>query len=147
MLKEEVAIAPTPQKAIKSQSWTIGLTSLFFILLQSACTAFMAISGIRLLIGVGSLAAATAGLHFLEALHRDAIRIPMEALAIVGSVINLYAVWRVRTLRARPSSQWRMTAPTPQQKRSESAQVALAVLTLVLVGVEWAMHIYLHGTI
>ena len=44
----------------EKRSWAIGFTCIFFALLQSACTAFMAISGLRLLIGVGSLAAATA---------------------------------------------------------------------------------------
>jgi hypothetical protein len=42
--------------ALKRQrqgSWLIGLTS--FILLQSACTAVMAVSGLRLQIGLGSL--------------------------------------------------------------------------------------------
>ena len=35
--------------------WIIGTTSLFFILLQSACTAVMAISGVRVIIGLGAL--------------------------------------------------------------------------------------------
>jgi len=125
----------------------VGLTSLFFILLQSACTAFFAISGLRLLIGVGALAAAATGLNFLVALHFAALRIPMEILAIAGSVVNLIAVRRIRRLRARPESQWRMKPATKKQLRSESWQVGLAVLTLLLVAVEWGFHIYLHGTI
>lgn len=147
MLKQEASPAPKKKNATRDRAWALGLTSFFFILLQSACTALMAISGLRLLIGVGSLAAATTGLKFLGALHGTSIRIPMEAVAIAGSVINLYAVWRVRSLRARPVSQWRMTPPTTKQKRSESTQAALAVLTLLLVAAEWAFHIYLHGTI
>ena len=50
----------TGAPALKRQrqgSWLIGLTSFLFILLQSACTAVMAISGLRLLIGLGSLEA------------------------------------------------------------------------------------------
>ena len=125
----------------------VGLTSLFFILLQSACTAFFAISGLRLLIGVGALAAATTGLNFLAALHGAALRIPMEILAIAGSVVNLIAVRRVRRLRARPASQWRVKPATTKQLRSESWQVALAVVTLLLVAVEWGTHIWLRGTI
>ena len=125
----------------------VGLTSLFFILLQSACTAFFAISGLRLLIGVGSLAAATTGLNFLAALHGTALRIPMEILAIAGSVVNLIAVRRIRRLRARPSSQWRMKPATSRQLRSESWQTGLAVLTLLFVAVEWGFHIYLKGSI
>ena len=132
---------------MKSRSWIIGLTSLFFILLQSACTAFMALSGLRLLIGIGSLAAATTGLRLLASIHGEAIRIPMEIVAVVGSVINLYAIWRVRSLRARPSSQWRVGPVTADKKRAESIQIALAIMTLLLVVVEWVLHIYLHGSI
>ena len=125
----------------------VGLTGLFFILLQSACTAFFAISGLRLLIGVGALAAAATGLNFLALLHSAALRIPMETVAIAGSVVNLVAVRRVRRLRARPESQWRMKPATNKQVRSESWQIGLAVLTLLLVAVEWGFHIYLHRTI
>jgi hypothetical protein len=125
----------------------VGLTSLFFMLLQSACTAFMAISGLRLLIGVGALTAATAGMKFLDALHGVPLRIPMEIVAIAGSALNLYAVRRIRRLRARPAAQWRMKPATSKQLSSESWQIGLAVLTLLLVAVEWGFHVYLHGTI
>ena len=146
-LQEKVSAKARSDSDTKSRSWIIGLTSLFFILLQSACAAFMAISGLRLLIGIGSLAAATSGVRFLAAVHGDAIRIPMEIFAIGGSVINLYAVWRVRSLRARKSSQWRI-GPVPAKKiRSEWIQIVLAILTLCLVAVEWGIHIHLHGSI
>jgi hypothetical protein len=125
----------------------VGLTSLFFALLQSACTAFMAISGLRLLIGVGALTAATAGIKFLDALHGAPLRIPIEIVAIAGSAVNLFAVRRIRRLRARPAAQWRMKPATPKQLHSESWQIGLAVLTLLLVAVEWGFHVYLHGTI
>lgn len=128
-------------------SWIVGLGSLFFVLLQSACTAVMALSGLRLLIGVGSLAAAATGVRFLDAIHGEAIRIPMEILAIAGSAVNLYVIWRIRSLRARPSSQWRVGPVTPAKKRAESVQIALALLTLLLVTVEWAIHIDWHGSI
>lgn len=141
----EVNLAGPKHRA--NRGLAVGLTSLFFILLQSACTAFVAISGLRLLIGVGAFAAAATGLNFLAALHGAALRIPMEILAIAGSVVNLFAVWRIRRLRARPASQWRMKPATPKQLRSESWQIGLAVLTLLLVAVEWGFHLYLHGTI
>jgi hypothetical protein len=44
-----------------SRGWLVSLTSLVFIVLQSACSVAMAISGIRVLIGLGALAAVTAG--------------------------------------------------------------------------------------
>jgi hypothetical protein len=146
LLTQEVAVEAAPDN-VKNRSWAIGLTSLFFILLQSACTAVMTLSGLRLLIGVGSLAAAATGIKFLVFLHAASIRIPMEFVAVAGSVINLYVIWRVRSLRARPSSQWRVGPVDPKKKRAESFQITLAVLTLCLVIVEWAIHIHWHGTI
>jgi len=147
MPEPELEVHLTEPKHHEGRGLAVGLTSLFFVLLQSACTAFFAISGLRLLIGVGALAAATTGLNFLASLHGAAFRIPMEILAIGGSVVNLIAVRRVRRLRARPASQWRMKPATPRQLRSESWQVGLAVLTLLLVAVEWGFHIYLHRSI
>ena len=99
MPEQDVEVGLAEPKHSEGRSLAVGLTSLFFILLQSACTAFMAISGLRLLIGIGSLAAATAGMKFLATLHGAALRIPMELFAIAGSVVNLYAVRRVRKLR------------------------------------------------
>ena len=127
------------------RQWLVGLASFGFILLQSACTAVMAISGVRVVIGLSALAAA-AGLHRpASGFHADAIRIPMMAVAVVGSLINLYVIWRIRNLRARPSAQWRSTPPTPRQKRSELLQVVLAVITLLLVAAEWVTHHIVHN--
>jgi hypothetical protein len=145
--EQNASVDTPPLKDVKSRFWVIGLTSLFFILLQSACTAFMALSGLRLLIGIGSLAAAASGLRLLGSLHGNAFRIPMEIVAVIGSVINLYAIWRVRSLRARPSSQWRVAPPSADKRRAESIQIAIAILTLLLVLIEWTFHIYLHRTI
>jgi hypothetical protein len=147
MPEQDVDVSLAEPKHSEGRSLAIGITGFCFMLLQSACTAFFAISGLRLLIGVGALAAASTGLNVLASLHGAALRIPMEVLAIAGSVVNLIAVRRVRRLRARPASQWRVKPATPKQLRSESWQVGLAVVTLLLVAVEWGFHIYLHGTI
>jgi hypothetical protein len=128
-----------------ARSWAVGATSFLFILLQSACTAVMAISGIRLLIGLGALAAAAGVGHPATGFHADAIRIPMMVIAVGGSLINLYVIWRIRSLRARPSSQWRKKPVTAKQKRAELIQIGLAVLTLLLVAAEWVSHQIIHG--
>jgi hypothetical protein len=131
--------------ATTRRSWAVALTSFFFILLQSACTAVMAISGVRVIIGLTALAAA-AGLHRpATGFHADAIRIPMMVIAVAGSFINLYVIWRIRSLRSRPSSQWRMTPATAKQKRAEAFQIALAVITLALVLAEWITHRIIHN--
>jgi hypothetical protein len=127
------------------RSWLVGVTSLIFILLQSACTAVMAISGVRVVIGLSALAAA-AGLHRpARGFHEDAIRIPMMVVAVAGSLVNLYVIWRIRSLRARPASQWRVRPVTARQRRAEVWQMGLAILTLVLVALEYATHLIVHG--
>lgn len=127
------------------RTWLVSMTSLVFIVLQSACTAVIAISGVRVAIGLSALAEATIGIHApARGFHRDVIRIPMMIAATIGSLINLYVIWRIRTLRARPSSQWRMLAVTAKQRRSELFQIALAIITLVLVTAEWITHPMVH---
>ncbi len=147
MLEQEMPMETRQSYPEKRPSWIIGLASLFFILLQSACSALMALSGLRLVLGIGSLAAAAAGVRLLASLHGGWIRISMETFAVAGSVINLYAISRVRSLRARPSSQWRMAPVSTEKKRAEFIQSSLAIVTLLLVAVEWAFHVYLHHSI
>jgi hypothetical protein len=146
VVEREVPVTASNTRDSRAPSWAIGAGSLFFVLLQSACTAVMAISGLRLVIGIGSLAAATSGLRVLDAIHGNAIRIPMEILAVSGSMVNLYVIWRIRSLRSRPSSQWRSSLATPADTRSETVQIVLALLTLLLVAVEWYGHVRFHGT-
>jgi hypothetical protein len=138
--------APTPaEERGDKRPWLVSATSLFFAVLQSACTAVIAISGVRVAIGLSALAEATIGIHHpAGGFHRDSIRIPMLILATIGSLINLYVIWRIRTLRARPSSQWRVQPPTAKQRRSEVFQIALAILTLLLVAAEWITHPMVH---
>jgi hypothetical protein len=128
------------------RSWIIAITSFGFVLLQSACTAVMAISGLRLVIGLTSLAAASVIPGFIFAIHADRIRDPMLIVAVLGSVVNLYVLWRIRSLRARPSSQWRVQPLTAKQKRSEAVQWTISLLTLALVVTESLLHHHFHGS-
>jgi hypothetical protein len=124
--------------------WAVGLTSLFFIILQSACTLTMALSGVRLIIGLGALAVVAAGAKGpATGFHQDAIRIPMMVLAVLGSCINLYMIWKIRSLRSRPSSQWRHQPITRQRLWGEGVQITLAVITLFLVLAEFLGHRYI----
>lgn len=137
--------AASPERPRNKRTWLVSATSFVFIVLQSACTAVIAISGIRVAIGLSALAEATIGIHApAGGFHRDVIRIPMMIVATVGSLINLYVVWRIHSLRARPSSQWRVQPVTPKQRRSEFFQIALAIITLVLVAAEWITHPMIH---
>ncbi len=148
MLRYEKSIDRVPPESALVQSkkehhW-LGWSTLLFAFLQSACTFVVATSSVRILIGLGSLAAA-AGTHApARGFHQDAIRIPMMLIALAGALINLYALWRVRSLRKRSASQWRVQPVTAKQQRSERMQIALSLLTLILLVAEWWAHVMLH---
>jgi len=123
---------------------TLGGVSLAMALLQSLCTAVFAISGIRVAIGLGALAAVSGIYAPARGWHQDAIRIPMLIFATVGALVNLAVLGWIRHLRSRGSAQWRRRELTAKQKRSERLQIALAIVTLILVGLETWTHPKIH---
>jgi hypothetical protein len=134
----------SPDQAIESRSRWLVWSAFLFALLQSACTFVVATSGIRVLIGLGALAAAAGTNAPAKGFHQDAIRIPMMWFALIATAINLYALWRARSLRKKPAAQWRVQPLTPKQKRSERFQIALSILTFVLLALEWWTHSMIH---
>jgi hypothetical protein len=150
---ESVTTEPSSERAITVSPGTGSVSSRFqllnwsgilFALLQSACTAVVAISGIRVAIGLSALAAA-AGVHApARGFHQDAIRIPMMLLALSGSLANLLVIWKVRKLRSKPASRWRQKPLTSGKLNSERFQIALSILTLLLLAAEWLTHPWLH---
>lgn len=135
---------PEPISATAPRMWAVSLTSLLFIVLQSACTVAVAFSGINAAVGLGSFAAAIGLTRLTGSFHADLIRIPMMVLALAGSLFTLYIVRRARALRARPASQWRIRPLTPKEKRKETFQIAISTLTILLIFAEIATHVYLN---
>ena len=122
----------------------LNWSSIVFAVLQSACTAVIAISGVRVAIGLSALAAAT-GIHApAHGFHRDAIRIPMMTSAFLGAILNLFVIWKVRNLRSKPAAQWRQQPVTKKKLNSERFQIPLSVLTLLLLATEWITHSLVH---
>jgi hypothetical protein len=147
-------VAATPQNSAEAEPRNsfamhfnvrfLNWSSVVFAVLQSACTAVIAISGLRVAIGLSALAAA-AGIHApARGFHQDAIRIPMMLLAFFGAVINLYVVWKIRRLRSKPAAQWRVQPVTEKKLRSERFQIVLSILTLLLLAAEWLTHPFIH---
>jgi hypothetical protein len=140
----EVTTGPHQERILYFDPKLLNWSGIVFAALQSACTAVIAISGLRVAIGLSALAAA-AGIHApAHGFHQDAIRIPMMVLAFLGAVINLYVVGKVRRLRKRPSSQWRQQPLTKEKLNSERFQIALSILTLLLLAAEWLTHPIVH---
>jgi len=76
-----------------------------------------------------------------EKIHIDAVRIPMLIFALAGAVFNLVALWQVRRLRGRAASAWRQKTVSRSKFASEKVQLALSVLTLILLAVESFYHL------
>jgi len=123
---------------------TVNRASLIVALLQSLCTAVLTISAIRVAIGLSALAAASGTYAPARGWHQDAIRIPLLALAAAGALVNLAVLAWIWRLRAQPSAQWRRREISAKEKRSERLQVVLAIVTLVLVGLETWTHPMVH---
>lgn len=118
----------------------IGWSSLLFAVLQSVCSFFVALDGLRLLIGVGALASVAAAGERWDRLHADWVRVPMIVLSLVGALLNLTVLLHVRHLRSRPSSQWRQRPLIARKLRAERVQLVLSAATLALIAVEEVSH-------
>jgi len=70
----------------------------------------------------------------------------MLTVAAVGAVANLLVLGWIWHLRNRPSAQWRRRELSAKEKRSERLQVVLAIVTLILVGLETWTHGMVHRT-
>jgi hypothetical protein len=68
----------------------------------------------------------------------------MMAIALLGTVLNLYVIWKVRRLRHRQSAQWRQKPLSAKKKHSEQLQIVLSILTLILLAAEWITHPLVH---
>ena len=131
-------------ESLSSRLKVLGWSGIVFAILQSACTAVIAISGVRVAIGLGALAAA-AGIHApAKGFHQDAIRIPMMLFALFGSLLTLFVIWKIRSLRSKPSAQWRQKPVTTKKLNSERLQIVLSIVTLVLLAAEWITHPMMH---
>jgi hypothetical protein len=130
--------------SLSSRLKILGWSGIVFAILQSACTAVIAISGVRVAIGLSALVAA-AGIHApAKGFHQDAIRIPMMLFALFGSLVNLFVIWKIRSLRSKPAAQWRQKPVTTKKLNSERLQIVLSIVTLVLLAAEWITHPMVH---
>ena len=123
----------------------IAWSSLVFAVLQSICTFFAALDGLRVGIGLSSLVMAAGTAAAIDRFHVDWLRIPMISLALLGSVLNLVVLWQIRRLRRHLAARWRQAPPSPGRLRRERMQFVLSIVTLILLSLEERQHlIWLH---
>ena len=132
------------EQTVSRFKW-VGWSSLLFAIVQSVCTAFVALSGLRIVIGAAAFASAIGAMHVIDKIHTDAIRVPMVMFALTGAVFNLVAFWQVRRLRGRAASAWRQKEVSRRKFASERLQLTLSVITLILLAAESYYHIQHTG--
>ncbi|WP_353069808.1 hypothetical protein RBB75_05530 [Tunturibacter empetritectus] len=120
----------------------IAWSSLFFVMLQSVCTFFTALDGLRLVLGVSALASMVGAGERWDKLHADWIRLPMVVFALAGALLNLTILMHVRHLRSRPAAQWRLQPLTPGKVRRERVQLILSTVALALLVIEEVTHLH-----
>ncbi|HVM74588.1 MAG TPA: hypothetical protein VMT75_03025 [Candidatus Saccharimonadales bacterium] len=135
------------QAPVAARFRLLNWSGLFLAFIQSVCSAFIAFHGVRILVSIGAVVLASSTWALAERLHINAIRIPMMLIALLAALVNLIALWQVRRLRNRSASAWRQQPLTPARRRSETLQLLLSVLTLVLLAAEWIAHFKLKGTL
>jgi MFS family permease len=141
--RTNTSAAPTFAERVVGSRY-LGVSTFLFALLQALCPAVIAISAVRVAIGLGALAIAAGTDAPARGWHADAIRIPMMLIASLGPALNLFVIWHVRRLRARPAAQWRIAPLSASKRRSERWQIVLAILTFVCLAAEWITHPMMH---
>ena len=122
----------------------IGWASLALAAVQAICVAAVALSGVRVLLGMTSLLAAGA-IGPAHGFHRNALRIPILWIAGIFAALNLLLLWNENRIRRNPSAQWRpATADFPPTSRAMDATGHLALPSLVLILAEVATHPWFH---
>jgi hypothetical protein len=135
-------IAYHPQKHVRARLW-VSWSSLLFAFLQSVCTFLMAIAGLRLIIGVSSFVLSAEVIAVLDRLHASWLRVPMIGFALIGAALNLIAILQIWHLRARPAAKWRQAPLAAGKLRMERWQLAISLITFVLIAVEEGFHLRL----
>lgn len=121
----------------------ISGASLALAAVQAICAAVVALSGVRVLLGMTSMIAAVAA-GPANGFHRNALRLPMLWAAGLLAAMNLLLLWNAERLRRNPAAAWRVQPLTPGQRRGRRFQVAASVATLLLIFAESVTHSWFH---
>lgn len=121
------------------QSW-----GAFLLAIVEAVCVFVVAAG-KAGIALSSISATAAGSAALF-VHRDSFRIPALLLAIVGSLFNLFLLWRFHRLRNAPAAAWRKKPLPPRARWRIGLVLALSLATLLTAGAEIYFHRLLHHT-
>ncbi len=117
----------------------VGLGTILFTIFGAPCAVAATLSPLALVLGVGSAMGALApALHILDAAQ---IRIPLQILAVLGALINLYVI-RYGHVRRQPSEANELTL---FEKSKLNFVAGLSIFSLLAVAYEIYVHIFILG--
>jgi hypothetical protein len=125
-----------PQLETKPPRISIVLGSLPLLLFQTGCAIFVFANRISIL----TTGAATGMVLGASWLHSEPVRLPLLALATIGSVFNLFVLSNARRLRRKPEAQWRIKPLRFRDKLRNGIVYSASVLTLFMVISELVLH-------
>jgi hypothetical protein len=125
------------------RSAILGWSSLFLAVVESLCVAAVALSGVRVVLGMSSLIAATAA-GPAHGFHREGLRLPILWASGVIALLNLLLIWNENRIRQNPAAQWRIQPLTRKQRRQRWMQIVTSVAALLLILAEVVTHPWFH---
>jgi hypothetical protein len=126
----------------RSRRTLLSWSALCLAAVESICAGMVALSGVRVLLGMSSLIGAAAGPA--QGFHREGLRVPILWISGVIAVVTLFLVWNESRMRRNPASQWRLQPLTPRQRRQRWIQIATSVAALLLIAAEVVTHPWFH---
>lgn len=127
---------PDPKLETKAPRYSIVLGSLPVLLFETGCAIFVFANRISIL----TTGAATGLVLEASWLHSEPVRLPLLALATIGSVFNLIVLNNARRLRRKPEAQWRIKPLRFRDKLRIGIVLPVSVLTLIMVIAELVFH-------
>ncbi len=127
---------PGPNLETKAPRISIVLGSLPILLFETGCAIFVFANRISIL----TTGAATGLVLQASWLHSERVRLPLLALATIGSVFNLFVLRNARRLRRKPEAQWRIKPLRFRDKLRNGIVFSASVLTLFMVISELVLH-------
>ena len=122
-----------------TQKQRVSLGAVLFAIFGAPCAAITILSPLAVFLGLGSAIGAIAPI--MGFLDSTPVRIPLQLLAVIGAVINLYVIWYGNS-RHENSDENELTR---FEKRKVTVIAWLSIISLLAVAFETYAHIFIEG--
>ena len=134
--QENIIPAAQPDPLARRQAVSLG--AVLFAILGAPCAATVILSPLAVVLGLGATFGALAPL--MGALDAAPVRIPLQILAVLGAIINLYVIAYGRAQRQKAGD----FEPTRLEKNKVTLVAALSIFSLLAVAFEMYAHVFIE---